>query len=80
MDRHHRAYRVVYRDGERTRVLGRLPAEGAPTHYTLDPFLSRLLLAGVEDGELLLVDAATGRVVARRAVRRPPRRCRDEAT
>jgi hypothetical protein len=65
-----RSYRVLYRDGTFTRPLGRV-AEVAPTRYSLDPFLSRLLLDGVRAGELLLVDETTGRVVARRSVRGP---------
>ena len=66
-------YRVVYRDGGTVRGLGRL-AGGAPTLQALDPFLSRLLLAGVDRGELLLVEAGSRRVAARRVVR--PRRRR----
>jgi hypothetical protein len=62
-----RWYRVVYRDGEKCRSLGRLP-DVAPTRRTLDPFRSRLLLAGIERGELILVDEASGRAVVRRVL------------
>ena len=65
-------YRVIYRDDGRVRAFGRL-AGVAPTRGALDPFLSRLLLAGVDRGELLLVDEATRQIVARRNVRRPKR-------
>ena len=37
-------------------------------HATLEPYLAILLLGGAADGELLLVDEATGAVVARRRV------------
>jgi hypothetical protein len=60
-----RWYRVVYRTNGTVRPLGRLP-DVAPTHHALDPYRSRLLLAGVMQGELLLVDEATGQAVARR--------------
>jgi hypothetical protein len=63
-----RGYRVVYLDGERTRSFGDIAA-GVASRQTLDPFHSRLLLAGVEGGEIVLVDKETGRVVVRRAVR-----------
>jgi hypothetical protein len=63
-----RWYRVVYRDGAWARDLGRLP-DAAPHRATLDPFLSRLRLDGVAHGELVLVDEATGRIVARRPLR-----------
>jgi len=66
-------YRVVYRDGELICGFGHV-AGVAPTFHALDPFRSRLLLAGVTTGELLLVEAGTGRVVARRVVRPRPRR------
>ena len=68
-----RRYRVVYRHGERDRSLGRSDAVTA-SGATLDPFLSRLLLAGIRHGDLLLVDATTGRIVTRRTVRLPSRR------
>lgn len=61
-------YRVVYRAGNHHRTLGRIIGE-TPSHHTLDPFLSRLLLAGVRDGELFLVEEATRRIVVRRLVR-----------
>jgi hypothetical protein len=67
-----RWYRVEHHSGEQIRTLGRI-ADVAAHHSTLTPFLSRLLLAGVRDGELVLIEEATGRPVARRPVR-PPRR------
>jgi hypothetical protein len=63
-----RRYRVVYRDGEAMKGLGRV-AGVFPRYSSLDPYLSRLLLEGVVRGELILVDEATGRVAARRMVR-----------
>jgi hypothetical protein len=68
-----RWYRVEHRHRGRERFLGRI-SEVVPSPFTLDPFLSRLLRAGVEHGELALVDGATGFVVARRLVRMPRRR------
>jgi hypothetical protein len=79
MERHGRRwYRVLYvgGGGAKARSLGRV--DEPPTQRALDPFLSRLLLGGVVGGELVLVDEATGRAVARRPVRpeghpaRPP--------
>ncbi|MEA2512190.1 MAG: hypothetical protein QOF33_4883 [Thermomicrobiales bacterium] len=64
-------YRVVHIGGGKVRSLGRVP-DVRPNHHSLDPFLSRLLLAGVERGELALIDERTGLVAARRLVR--PRR------
>lgn len=71
-DKKERSYRVEHRDRHRTRVLGRL-ADAFVSHHTLEPFLSRLLQDGARHGQLILVDDATGRVVARRAVRLPRR-------
>ena len=68
-----RRYRVVHRHGERDRSLGRIDAVTA-SGATLDPFLSRLLLAGIRHGDLLLVDEITQRIVACRKVRLPSRR------
>jgi hypothetical protein len=59
-----RWHRVVYRGGGKARSLGRV--DEAPTRRALDPFHSRLRLGGVAHGELVLVDEATGRIVARR--------------
>jgi hypothetical protein len=70
MERHGRRwYRVLYvggGGGAKARSLGRI--DEAPTRRALDPFLSRLRLGGVADGELLLVEEATGRIVARRSL------------
>jgi hypothetical protein len=64
-----RWYRVVYvgGGGGKARSLGRV--DEAPTRRALDPFHSRLRLGGVARGELVLVDEATGRIVARRPLR-----------
>ena len=60
------AFRVEHREGARVRSLGRL--ERVPAHHTsLEPYVSALLRDG-DGGELLLVDAGTGAVVARRRV------------
>jgi hypothetical protein len=69
MARHGRGwYRVLYvGDGAGVRPLGRV--DESPTRHPLTPFLSRLLLDGAVDGELVLVEEATGRAVARRPVR-----------
>ena len=66
-------YHVIYRSGEQTRVLGRIAGVPA-TSFTLDPFLSRLLLAGIRHGDLLLVEETTRRIVVHRAVCLPRRR------
>ena len=66
-----RRCRVEHRSAGPPRVLGELV--GVFAHFTtLAPFLARLP-AGAE-GELVLVDAATGAVTARRFLRRPPQR------
>jgi hypothetical protein len=67
-----RWYRVEHRDGDRVRVLGRLP-DVTPHAATLAPFASRLVREGTP-GELLLVEEATGTVVARQDLRPGPRR------
>jgi hypothetical protein len=69
MDRDVQSYRVVLRTGGTVRAFGSI-GESTVTARTLDPFLSRLLLAGVRTGELLLVDEATGRVAVRLRRRR----------
>jgi hypothetical protein len=52
---------------DQTRVLDRV--EGVfPQFRTLDPYASRLIQEG-EQGELLLVDEATDKVVARKLVK-----------
>ena len=61
-------YHVIYRSGDQTRVLGRIAGVPA-TPFTLDPFLSRLLMAGIRHGEILLVEETTRRIVVERAVR-----------
>ena len=71
-----RRYRVEHRDGGTGAVLARV--EGVPAHHqTLAPFAAQLRLAagGEAAGTLVLVDEASGRVVARRRVApraRPP--------
>jgi hypothetical protein len=60
---------VVYRDGPDVRPLGLLDRPPATTH-DLDPFVTRALLAGLTTGEVAVVDAATGRILARRDVAR----------
>lgn len=57
-------YRVEHRVGNRVTVLGRV-ADVTRHVSTLDPWLSRLLLEGAA-GELVLVEEATGAVIARR--------------
>jgi hypothetical protein len=60
-------YRVEHRAGDEVVVLGYL--EGvAPHHTILVPFVSTLLHHGA-GGQLVLIDTATGAVVARRRVR-----------
>ena len=66
-------YHVIYRSGEQTRVLGRIAGVPA-TSFTLDPFLSRLLMAGIRHGEILLVEETTRRIVVQRTVCLPHRR------
>jgi len=62
-----RLFRVDHRDGDGVRALGTL-ADVAPHHTALEPYVSALLRDGA-DGELRLIDAVSGAVVARRAVR-----------
>lgn len=45
-----------------------------PHHTALAPFAAHLALVGRATGEVVLVDEATGTVVARRALRGSPRR------
>ena len=59
-------YHVIYRSGKQTRVLGRIAGVPA-TSFTLDPFLSRLLLAGIRHGDILLVEETTRRIGAHRS-------------
>jgi hypothetical protein len=63
-------YRVEHHEAGMVRSLGALPGV-APHYRTLDPFVSALLRDG-RAGEVLLVEVATGRTVARRRVH-PPR-------
>ena len=63
------ALRVEHRDGGDAEVLGCLPA-GTPRHHaTLAPFASHLRQAGRTSGEVALVEADTGAVLARRRLR-----------
>ena len=63
------ALRVEHRDGGVATVLGRLPADAPRHHATLAPFVSHLRLAGRTSGEVALVEAGTGAVLARRHLR-----------
>ncbi|MFL5532348.1 MAG: hypothetical protein ACJ8BC_10295 [Gemmatimonadales bacterium] len=67
-----RWYRVEHHTGARVRTLGRLPDVYAHPS-TLTPFLSHLLLLGIRQGELVLIEEASGRTVACCPVR-PQRR------
>jgi hypothetical protein len=60
-------YRVEHHAGGEIASLGML-ADVPPHHATLAPFVSALLLRGAE-GEVVLVEEASGRPVARRRVR-----------
>lgn len=53
-------------------MLGSLAGVPA-TCFALDPFLSHLLMTGVRDGELLLVEETSRHIAARRVVRLPRR-------
>ena len=57
-------YRVEHWVGDVRVVLGRIA--GAAHHTTLAPFASHLRLAGHTTGALVLVDEASGTIVARR--------------
>jgi hypothetical protein len=61
---------VEHRDGDRVRAFGLL-ADAFPHAATLVPFRRHLVHAGVGTGQLVLIEEATGREVARLAVRRP---------
>ena len=51
------------------------PLDGAFQHHaTLTPFASALRLNGVTEGEVVLLEVSSGRVVARRAVVSPGQR------
>lgn len=65
-------YRIEHRVGNRVTVLGRV-ADVTRHVSTLDPWLSRLLLEGAA-GELVLVEEATGAVIARRSLGDDPPR------
>jgi hypothetical protein len=67
-----RWYQVEHHEGDQVRRIDRI-SNVYPHFSTLTPFLSRLLQMGVRRGELVLVEEATGRTVARSAVR-PQRR------
>lgn len=68
-------YRVEHREGGVSRSLGELV--GVPPHHaTLVPYVTALLLAG-EAGEVVLIDEASRRVVARRRVRPSGAQARD---
>jgi hypothetical protein len=68
-------HRVEYHVRDTVRCLGHL-WDVPPHHVTLDPFVSQLLLRGAE-GQLQLIDEATGAVVARRTVRPFTSKARD---
>ena len=59
-------YRVEVRVGNRTAVLAVLDGATVAHHSSLAPFVSRLRLEGLMAGEVVLIDRATGTVVARR--------------
>jgi hypothetical protein len=67
-------YRVELRAGGRAEELGVLGPATFAHHASLTPFVSRLRLDGRADGEVVLVERATGRVVARQRLDRPRRR------
>ena len=68
------AYRVEHWLDQRA-VADLGPLDGAFQHHsTLTPFASALRLNGVTEGEVVLLEIASGRVVARRAVTRPGQR------
>jgi hypothetical protein len=68
-----RWYRVKHLDDDAVRSLDRI-SDVSPHRSTLTPFLSHLLQTGVRGGELVLIEEATGRTIARLAVRSPVRR------
>lgn len=65
-------YRVEHHADDQIRALGRI-ANVFAHPSTLTPFLSRLLQLGIRQGELVLIEEATGQTVARCVVR-PPRK------
>lgn len=64
-------YRIEHWQSSTTTVMGVITDE-KPHPRTLDPFLSRLLL-DQRSGSVVLVNEATGGIVARRQVTRPTR-------
>ena len=65
-------YRVEHRLGDAACLVGYVPS-GPAHHATLTPFIPSVLTTISEEGELVLIDEATDRVVARRSLR-PDRR------
>ena len=59
-------YRVEFRQAYQTRVLAP-HLDAKPNNRSLDPFVSRLKHEG-KTGEVLLIERATGTVVARQKV------------
>jgi hypothetical protein len=70
-------YHVIYRTRYHHRSLVRF-RDVAGSRQTLDPFHSHLVLAGIHEGELLLVEEDTRRIAARRTVGR--KRGRDDGS
>jgi hypothetical protein len=64
-DNQQSGYRVELRVGDQIEELGALDASAYPHFTSLTPFVSRLRLEGRANGEVVLVDRVTGRVVAR---------------
>ena len=60
------SYRVEFRQANQIRVLAE-DLDAKPHRRALDPFVSRLKLEG-KTGEVLLIERATGAVVARQKV------------
>ena len=60
-------YRVEHRTDHLVADLGPLE-DACPHHAALAPFTSFLRLSGAVEGEVVLIDIASGRVVARRAL------------
>lgn len=68
-----RVFRVEHREAGATAVLAHI-ADAFAHHTELTPYVTRILRdEPTTAGHLVLIDEATGGVVARRSLQRPPR-------
>jgi hypothetical protein len=63
-----RSLSVIYRVGKTDRPMGNLPGDFGNAR-SLDPFVSSLMQEGQTRGQLLLIEADTGNVLAKRTLK-----------